>query len=540
MAVRFDASGDILKRTANLPATSAFTACGWARFVSIRAGQYQYFIELANGTSNAGSYLIIGYRSGTAFEISTGNASASFASAPTTGTWFFWALTHNNTNLVGYWAHAGSALVTQSITGQSFTPAQLSIGNDTWNEWCDIEMSDTLIYDAVLTQAELEQQMYRSLPVRTANLNIWSPLPSASDIVDYSGNGRDWTSGGTLTSASGPPLSWGAKPWVVPFVAAGGTTYNQSAAGTLTPAGATSKRAAKVLAGTLTTAGALAKRAGKTLAGTLTTAGALTRRAAKVLAGTLTTAGTLATIRLYIKAVGGTLTTAGALARRSGKALAGTLTTAGALTRRTGKVVTGTLTTAGALTRRTAKAIAGALTTAGSLATSYIPGSVTFSQAVGGTLTTAGALARRTNKAVGGTLTTAGALARRTAKALAGALTAAGSLATSFVSGSVTFSQAVGGTLTTAGALARRTDKALAGTLTAAGALARRTAKTFAGTLTTAGGVLRNLFSPSAAKLDVTLADARVYTCSLTDARVHTCSLTDALTYRVTLGDATV
>lgn len=231
MATKFDASGDILKRTANLPAPSAFTLCAWVRVVSVRSGQYQYFIELANGTSSAGSYLVMGYRDTGTFEIATGANYQSFASNPTTGTWMFVGLTSDGTTLRGYFAHAGNAFTTASMTTQSFTSAQLSIGNDSWNEYCDVEIENVLVYDAALTQAELEQQMYRALPVRMANLNIWSRLQISTDVTDFSGNGRNWTSGGTLASASGPALAWGAPVLALPYAAAaGGSTYENSLA----------------------------------------------------------------------------------------------------------------------------------------------------------------------------------------------------------------------------------------------------------------------------------------------------------------------
>lgn len=236
----------------------------------------------------------------------------------------------------------------------------------------------------------------------------------------------------------------------------------------------------------------------------------------------------------YTQSVSGTLTTAGAIAKSTGKAVAGALTTAGSLTRQAAKLVAGALTTAGTLTKQAAKVLAGELTSAGTLATSRL-----YSQVVAGTLTTAGALVRQANKVVAGALTTAGALARSIAKLVAGALTTAGALVADFIPGGTLFTQAVGGTLTTAGALAKSTGKAVAGTLTTVGAITRSIAKLVAGTLTTVGALLREHTSPSAAKLDVTLTDEQLYTCTLADARTYTCTLTDALTYTVTLRDST-
>lgn len=466
MPVVFGASGRYLRRTANLPASStSITVAAWIYIDSVRSGEYQYWLAVENAATDATKYINMGYNNAGAFRIMDNDAARVTATAPANSTWIFCALTcagTGGTDAVGYYrAVTATTFTKNSTTGTSFTPAAIYVGNDSYDEWTHTRSGPVYVFDRVLTEAELLHLSHSIRPNVGGTMPVlWSPLWSTSDVQDYSGNGYNWTVGGTLSNADMPPVSWGAQPWIVPFVAASGTTYNQSAGGTLTTAGATVRSTHKVVAGALTTAGALAKRAAKSLAGTLTTAGTAIKRTAKTHAGTLTTAGALASSRLY-------------------------------------------------------------------------------SLAIAGTLTTAGALARQTNKTLAGTLTTAGAIIRRTAKSLAGTLTTAGGLVADFISGSATYSQAVGGTLTTAGALARSTSKSLAGTLDTAGTITRRIAKSLAGVLSTAGALLREWFSPSAAKLDVTLTDALTYTCTLTDARVYTCTLADALTYTVTLGDST-
>ena len=481
MAVRTNGSGDYIRRTTSLPAGDAITVAVWCRLAQIRSSTYQYW-GLEDAASSSSTYTLTGFSNGGVMEITENDSNGQFASQPTANNWFFWAFTmgSGSNSFKGYWGGlATTTLITVTANDNPMTPAALTLGNDSYDEWMDAAWAHVKVWDAILSAAELEQERWTIRPQRLANLHLWSPLWSTSDLNDYSGNGRNWTGGGTLASEDGPPVSWGARPWIVQYVATGGgTTYNQSAAGTLTPAGATVHSTHKMVAGALTTAGALAKRATKSLAGTLTTAGAAIKQTAKSLAGTLTSSGALATARVYLASLSGTLTTAGTLTRSTRKSLAGTLTTAGAL-------------------------------------------------------------ARSTSKSLAGTLTTAGTLAKRAAKVLAGTLTTAGALVADFITGGPTYTQAVGGTLTTAGALARSTSKSLAGTLAPVGAAAKRTAKSLAGTLTSAGALLREWFSPSAAKLDVTLTDALTYTCTLTDARVYTCTLADALTYTVTLGDST-
>ena len=459
MAVRIDASGDYLERTS---VAVPFTVYGWAQLVTDRDDYSTiYSIDGSTvGSSSGYAFALETDSDGTTLGLYNGSAFAGSRSL-SAGTWFFFAISVAADGTAATWYHAG--LSDASLYSQATTLAtgcnnyNHHVGNNSYSEWANCRVHGLHIADSALSSAELEIARQRQRPDRA--MYLWSPL--FNDATDYSGNGRNWTAGGSLTYEDGPPVSWGARPWVLPVVAASGTTYNQSADGTLTTAGAMVRQANKTVAGSLTTAGAILRSTAKTVAGSLTTAGTVVKQTAKTMAGTLTTAGTLASVRTYLAS------------------LSGSLTTAGTLTRSTGKTVAGTLTTAGAILRSTAKSLAGTLGTAGALVADFILGGPTYTQAVGGTLTTAGALIRSTSKSLAGSLATAGAITRQIARSLTG-------------------------------------------------------------TLTTAGTLLREWFSPSAAKLDVTLTDALTYTCTLTDARVYTCTLADALTYTVTLGDSTV
>ena len=108
----------------------------------------------------------------------------------------------------------------------------------------------------------------------------------------------------------------------------GGTTYNQSVSGTVTPTGATTlavrvamalagsltltaalaKRTSISLTGAVTAAGAIAKRAGKSLAGSVTGSGSLKRSTSTALTGSTTPTGTLSETAVLQKAVSGAIT----------------------------------------------------------------------------------------------------------------------------------------------------------------------------------------------------------------------------------------
>ena len=230
---------------------------------------------------------------------------------------------------------------------------------------------------------------------------------------------------------------------VATFKKAGGTAYNQSASGGITPIGDLLKQPAKVVAGSISPSGAVAKITSKSFAGTLTPSGALT------------------TARIFLIALAGTLTSAGALVKDTAKALAGSLAPGGELSKLTSKSFAGTLTSSGALASVR-----------------------TFVIALAGTLTSAGTLIKQTNKSVAGTLATSGAVIKETAKSFAGTLTSSGALTSVR-----TFVIALAGTLTSAGALIKQTNKSVAGTLTSSGTITRLISKLLSGILTSSGTI---------------------------------------------------
>lgn len=190
-------------------------------------------------------------------------------------------------------------------------------------------------------------------------------------------------------------------------VASSGTTYNQSAAGSLAPAGAMSRSPRKALAGSAAPSGTVRRLTGKNPAGALTPTGAAQKTTSKNLAGTVSLAGVLAAIRTAIVSAGGDLGLTGTLAMQTMKSVAGSLSPSGTLARRVDKVLAGALAPVGAL----ATLLAGL-----------------YTQAVGGTLAMSGALVRSVSKSLSGALAPSGTLAKLTSKILAGALGLAGSM----------------------------------------------------------------------------------------------------------------
>lgn len=270
MAVRFDGtSGEDFRRTANLPAFSAFTACGWAR-LSVDTNFYSTIRAL----QSAGDYVILTTNSdGTSLTLyDTGGSTATIATL-TVGQWFFWAVVGSSaTNRVAYYALPGATSLTASGTlsaNLSSTPNRMSLGDDSFGEPWNGGIERVRVWDAALSTAELLQEMNRTAPARYSNLNIFSPMIASTvalSATDYSGNGRNWTANGTLAVEHGAPVSWGARPIIVPF-AAGAPSGDMTATASLSFASSAA----------LTGTGALAGSAALTFAptGALTGTGAI-------------------------------------------------------------------------------------------------------------------------------------------------------------------------------------------------------------------------------------------------------------------------
>lgn len=212
------------------------------------------------------------------------------------------------------------------------------------------------------------------------------------------------TAGTYIPSWTGPDSNFAlAYAAFKPYTAAGGTTYNQTALGTLSPDGTLARQTQTLQGGAVAPAGGLANQGHKTLSGDVTPGGVVALRTGKALSGEASPAGGL--LRQVGKVVSGALTTAGELANRAGKPLGGALVSAGTIAKVPAK------------------------TTEGAIAPTGIVATVRAAMiSLAGSLAPAGELVRRIGKQVSGTLAPGGGLVKRIARILYGVLTSAGAL----------------------------------------------------------------------------------------------------------------
>lgn len=124
-------------------------------------------------------------------------------------TWYRLAIVVSSTTVTLYRAPVGSALevASGSVTAAS-SQNNIYLGGSSINsDWFSGRMAAFKMWNAALSAAEVEQELFQYQPVRTASLLRFHPFITA-DGTDYSGNGYDLSGGAGALTADGPPIKW--------------------------------------------------------------------------------------------------------------------------------------------------------------------------------------------------------------------------------------------------------------------------------------------------------------------------------------------
>ncbi len=396
----------------------------------------------------------------------------------------------------GFHSNAGSAVLISCATFGFATPASASGWNTTDSKNNATDAASGLPGSSNQHSVTYSASTPFTQAASSSSLD-WRPISSTS----LDGNGfLDATNAPNDISNSARPSSPTIGVWEL-SPASGGSTFNITPSGTVTPAGALLKSIAHPFTGSSTPTGSLIRSTSKAMTGTVTPAGALTvlRTLVALFTGTITSAGVLA--KSISKTVAGSIIPTGALSlvKVVLQLFEGTITSAGTLTRSVGKTVTGTITPVGTLAKAVAVILVGTVTGAGVVLktiTRLLTGSVTPEGALtsiravlmemGGTITSAGSLVRSVSKSLIGSIAATGSLAKSSTKTFAGSVTPTGTLdalRALFVT--------ITGTVTPTGALLRTISATLVGVITPTGTLSKLSARTYGGTITAVGSLAK-------------------------------------------------
>lgn len=218
MAFQLDGSGDDLIRTSNtFDFNSGYTViCHMMHDVS---GVTDNLIVISDGTQNNMDEVRINGSNEFSIRVRVGGVGSYGNDAVTisTATWYGVVMQRASvTDLTAYLYNlAGSQLSsptdTSDVTSRA-SESQIQIGRRlTVRDWTG-RAHNIKEYSAVLTQAEWETELERTLPVRLAGIHEWTPtLPGATERVRGYINGFDWTESGDPADVDPPPISWGIK-----------------------------------------------------------------------------------------------------------------------------------------------------------------------------------------------------------------------------------------------------------------------------------------------------------------------------------------
>jgi concanavalin A-like lectin/glucanase superfamily protein len=223
MAVRFDAAADRLLRTTSLiNYNNPYSWMCWFYFISdLNAfGSILQFDTNDSGTSKNEDQLGM-LANGTTLNTYVENAGFQDQNSITlvAGTWYHFALVRESTTALKTYVNGSlSTTNTLNVSGRTAATRMEVGGSYTANtQRVDGRVYAQKAWTTALTLAQVVQEMRVIRPRFTASLYGWWPhLPSAAErLKDYSGQGHDWTAGGTLTDEAPYPVPWGGTSYFV-------------------------------------------------------------------------------------------------------------------------------------------------------------------------------------------------------------------------------------------------------------------------------------------------------------------------------------
>lgn len=219
MSVLLDADADNLTRTANLlDYNVAYTISFWLYQTADR-NTYSHMLNQNESQSNYDGFI-----TGSNGTILTIETAVGGGYAETTGTdlslntWYFGAIVRsNNTTLLAY---LGTPTTTASldfththasVSGRSASTVARFNDNALWADPWRGRIAAVKQWSTNLSLSEIVTEQFTILPRKIASLHGFYPcFPGATErLRDYSGLGRNFTGGGTLTDAAAPPITWG-------------------------------------------------------------------------------------------------------------------------------------------------------------------------------------------------------------------------------------------------------------------------------------------------------------------------------------------
>jgi Concanavalin A-like lectin/glucanases superfamily len=232
MSVRTTANNQVYTRLpgtftfipqASMPFMTNFSVGLWAK-CSVNRGTTTTIFGLrdSGGTGNA---IAIGSTNGVAVMLETASTDTNMITM-VVGSWYWFgatcSLVASQLVCTAYWTPAGGGtLSTATATDTTVTASDQAdsmwLGSDVSGNFFNGDLQYVKIWDAILTQAELQNEVFHGQPQRTDNLNAFYPLLAANTPTDptgtinagFPGNQNNvYVNTAAAATEGGPPCSW--------------------------------------------------------------------------------------------------------------------------------------------------------------------------------------------------------------------------------------------------------------------------------------------------------------------------------------------
>ena len=217
MSVTFDgADSTYATRTASVwDHNSPYTVTMWVKPNTFTVNRTPWMIHLTGGNDNQADWFRTKITDATV-DIAVSNTSyGAINSSPTTvsaGVWVFLAFVRTSVTNADLWigGTTRNTFITKDVTGRG-TAATLDVGTYSTHAtytW-DGSMTQFRVWQTALTDGEIVAEMNSATVVKTANLWANWILANSSDNADHSGNSRDLTFAGGITTGADDPSQGG-------------------------------------------------------------------------------------------------------------------------------------------------------------------------------------------------------------------------------------------------------------------------------------------------------------------------------------------
>lgn len=209
MSIRIDALEYAFRTASVIPFNAPYTMAAHV-YLDSDTNNFAHFFHIGGGNAYDGVTDFVGTNDdGTTIRgIQAGGVSNEFLTGAlnlAVGSWYYIAFVRSSATSAAIWASLASSAVVSQITSSQNVASRTAASNMQFGSYNNAPINGRMyrprFWTAALSEAELNTERQYKNAQRTDNL--WAEI--LDDLTDRSGNARNFTASGTLTTAADPP-----------------------------------------------------------------------------------------------------------------------------------------------------------------------------------------------------------------------------------------------------------------------------------------------------------------------------------------------